>query len=63
MDPAHDEPKISVNVHKPTTQLNLWMIVGIVVFFALALLYLIRVARHPPTTHNVSQLTSTHWVA
>jgi hypothetical protein len=48
MDHELDEPKMGLNVHRRTTQLNLWMIVAIVLFFVLAGLYILRVARHPP---------------
>lgn len=48
MDPKQNEPKLSVNVHHRTTQLNLWMIVAIVAFFVLAGFYVLRVKHDPP---------------
>ncbi|HEU5080883.1 MAG TPA: hypothetical protein VFT72_16845 [Opitutaceae bacterium] len=56
MDLKHDEPKLSVNVHHRTTQLNLWMIVAIVAFFVLAGWYILRVKHDPPqSTQEMKQ--------
>ncbi len=52
MDMQEDEPKIGVNVHRRTTQLNLWMIVAIVVFFLAGALIVIRFLRDPPDSHE-----------
>lgn len=48
MDIKHDEPKLTVDVHRKTTQLNLWMIVAIVLFFVLGGVWIYRVFRDPP---------------
>jgi hypothetical protein len=48
MDIKNDEPKMSVNVHRKTTQLNLWIIVGVILFFALGGFLIFRVLRDPP---------------
>ena len=50
MDPKHDQPNMGVNVHRRTTQLNLWMIVAVVVFFIAGGILIFRVMKHPPDT-------------
>lgn len=44
------EPKIGLNLERKTTQLNLWMIVGIVLFVVVSAILITRVLRHPPTS-------------
>jgi len=51
-DRSQDSPKLSVNVHRKTTQLNIWIVVGVLVFFALAGFYIVRLMRNPPDTHE-----------
>lgn len=67
MDPKHDEPKLSVDVHRRTTQLNLWMIVAILVFFILGGVWIYRVFRDPPKStpdmQHGSWETRARWTA
>lgn len=30
-----NDPRPIINVHKPTTKVNLWMVVGVVLFFVI----------------------------
>ena len=48
MDAKNDEPKMSMNVHRRTTQLNLWMIVAVLVFFAAGAFIVMRLLQDPP---------------
>lgn len=48
MDPKNDLPKMTTDVGRRTTQVNLWMIVAIVLFLAIAALVIVRFLRHPP---------------
>ena len=50
MDLENDEPKLSVNVHRRTTQLNLWMIVAVVVFFLAGGFIVLRLLNDPPSS-------------
>lgn len=54
MDPKHDEPKMGLDVGRKTTQLNLWMVVGLLVFVAASAFLIFRVMRDPPdSTHEM----------
>jgi hypothetical protein len=55
MDLENDKPKISVDVHHKTTQLNLWMVVAIIAFFVLAGFYIFRVKNDPPASTQEMQ--------
>jgi hypothetical protein len=48
--PSPDGPNISLDVSHRSTQLNLWMIVAVILFFVLGGFYLAHVFRHPPTS-------------
>jgi hypothetical protein len=50
MDIKNDEPKISMNVHRRTTQLNLWIIVAVLAFFAAGAIIVFRQFADPPDT-------------
>ncbi len=55
-EPTAGGPNLSVDVHHRTTQLNLWMIVAIILFFVLGGLYVAHVFHHPPTsTHEMKE--------
>jgi len=58
MDIKHDEPKISVNVHRRTTQLNMWIIVAVLVFFAAGVFIVWRQFRDPADTVEEGRTTS-----
>jgi hypothetical protein len=41
-----------INVHKKTTQVNLWMVVGVAVFFIISAIVLFSLSRrHGPDEH------------
>lgn len=41
-----------VNVHKKTTQVNLWMVVGVAVFFLVSAVAVVKLSRrHGPDDH------------
>ena len=51
MDPSTpDEPKLSMNVHHRTTQLNFWMVGAVILFFILGAFYISHVFHHPPVS-------------
>ena len=50
MDLKNDQPKMGVNVHRRTTQLNLWIIVAVVAFFVAGGVLIFRVMRNPPAS-------------
>ncbi len=66
-EPTPDGPNFSVNAHRRTTQLNLWMIVAVLLFFLLGGWYLMHVVHHPPTsTQEMRQglnVAADHWAA
>jgi hypothetical protein len=51
-DRSNDAPKLSMNVHRRTTQLNIWIVIGVLLFFALAGFYVIRLLKDPPDSHE-----------
>jgi len=49
-----------VNVHKKTTQVNLWMVVGVIVFFVVSASVLFSVSRrHGPDESNPPEAQAT----
>ncbi len=43
-----NDPRPIMNPHKKTTQVNLWMVVGVVVFFIAGAVAIWLYANHPP---------------
>lgn|GEM_PF-5235212 len=66
-EPTPEGPNFSVNPHRRTTQLNLWMIGAVVLFFILGAWYIARVAHRPPaSTQEMKQglnVDADHWAA
>jgi len=61
MDPKHDEPKLSMDVGKKTTQLNLWIIVAIAVFVLISGFLIYHFLRNPAeSTSDMQQRSSSH---
>ena len=66
-EPTPDGPNFSVDAHHRTTQLNLWIIAAVILFFVLGGVYIARVAHRPPvSTQDMKQglnVTADHWAA
>lgn len=61
MDAPHDQPKMGVNLDRKTTQLNLWMVVGILAFLIIAGVVIFRLLRNPPdSTQEMQRRSSMH---
>jgi hypothetical protein len=50
MDIHNDEPKLSVDTSRRTTQLNIYMVLFILLFFVIAGIWVFRVFRDPPSS-------------
>jgi hypothetical protein len=65
--PTADGPNLTVDPHHRTTQLNLWIIAAVILFFVLGAVYIARVAHRPPvSTQEMKQGLNTtldHWAA
>lgn len=56
MDLKNDEPPVSIDVGRRTTQLNLWIIVALVLFVLIGGFLIFRVLRNPPdSTQEMKQ--------
>ena len=51
-DRSKDAPKLAVDVHRRTTQLNIWIVIGVLLFFAIAGFYVVRLVKDPPESHE-----------
>lgn len=46
----NDEPELGVNLGRKTTQLNVWIVIAVVLFFAVGGVLMVRLLKDPPSS-------------
>jgi|GEM_PF-6556898 len=45
---TNQEPQIGLNLERKTTQINVWMVIGILLFVLVSAILITRLLHHPP---------------
>ncbi len=56
----NDEPAVGLNLSRKTTQVNLWIVAAVVLFFAVGGILMVRFLKDPPSSTPEMKQESVH---